>query len=204
MCCRYYLDTKESPRIYEAVIAAIKAAEKLDINIKASGDVRPNDIAPVIAPSAVNRNPISFPMKWGFAHPRRNNILIFNTRCETAAEKGLFCTSVDERRCLIPVSGYYEWKKQNKTDSKKYLFTSETPIYLAGLYVRSSKALLPCFSILTMDSPDMIKEIHNRMPVIVTEEQKEAWLGGILTVKDAFEWSFGKERIHFQFVPKTQ
>lgn len=78
---------------------------------------------------------------------------------------------------------------------EKYSFRSEEPIYLAGLYIRSSKAVLPCFSILTMNAPEPIKSIRSRMPVIVTESQKEDWLQGKLAIKDAFQWSAGKESV---------
>lgn len=195
MCGRYYLDTIDDAYVKEAVTAAKASADKLGIEMKTSGDVRPTDIAPVIAPSSVSRKPIAFPMKWGFPHPKKEKILVFNTRSETAEEKDLFCTSIDERRCLVPVSGYYEWKKQEKGKSEKFRFKGEEPLYLAGLYIRSSKAVLPCFSILTMDAALAVRDIHLRMPVIVTGAQMEEWLSGRLLIREAPLWSFGKDRI---------
>ena len=67
--------------------------------MKTSGEIRPTDVAPVIAPSALNRRIGAFPMRWDFQRPRRG-MLVFNTRMETAPEKDLFVSSIDERRCI--------------------------------------------------------------------------------------------------------
>ncbi len=180
MCGRYYLDDEiRDERLSEQINQAMRIATKISAPMKASGDIRPMDIAPVIAPSALNRRIGAFPMQWGFNHPTRDKILVFNTRMETATEKDLFISSVDERRCLIPASGYYEWKKIDRNKKERYAFYTEDrkPLYLAGLYIRTSdKYRLPCFSILTQDAEPRIKEIHPRMPVIVPYSRAEEWL----------------------------
>lgn len=195
MCYRFYLDTENDAHVTSAVNTALSFAAKYNIEMKCSGDIYPTNIVPVIAPSATSRKPIVFPMRWGFDHPKRDNIFVFNTRCETATEKDLFITSTEERRCLIPVSGYYEWKKLSKTSAEKYAFSAPVPLYLAGLYVRSSKAPIPSFSVLTMNATEAIKPIHARMPVVLTENQQEGWLGAKLPIKDAFQWSGGKDEL---------
>ena len=106
-------------------------------------------------------------------------MLVFNTRMETAPEKDLFVSSIDERRCLIPASRYFEWKKTDADRKTRFAFAAETgdPLYLAGLYVRTSdKRQLPCFSILTQDAEKSIREIHPRMPVLVPFSRTEEWL----------------------------
>ena len=104
---------------------------------------------------------------------------VFNTRSETVLEKQLFVTSVDERRCLIPASCYYEWKKLDAKRKEKYAFYAENrePLYLAGLYIRTSDThRLPCCSILTQAAHPEIKSIHDRMPVIIPFSRAEEWL----------------------------
>ena len=126
----------------------------------------------------LNRKPGAFPMQWGFTHPTRG-MLVFNTRSETAAEKDLFCTSIDERRCLIPASRYFEWRKIDPKRRERYAFCAEDgePLYLAGLYLKTSDHVrLPCFSILTCDAAPAIRAIHPRMPVIVPYSRAEEWL----------------------------
>ena len=179
MCGRYYLDEEiQSERLLTQMKQAMRISARICANMKTQGEIRPTDIAPVIAPSSLNRRIGAFPMQWGFVHPKRG-MLVFNTRSETAAEKDLFVTSVDDRRCLIPASGYYEWKKTDNGKKDKYAFFSESgePLYLAGLYIRTSDAnRLPCFSILTRDAEKDLKAIHPRMPVIVPYEKAEEWL----------------------------
>ncbi len=181
MCGQYYLDDEICDELLaEQLKHAILISTKLSARMKTCGAIRPADIAPVIAPSALRRRIDAFPMQWGFKHPTRG-MLVFNTRMETATEKDLFVSSIDERRCLIPASGYYEWKTIDKTKKKKerYAFTAENgdPLYLAGLYIRTSNEhRLPCFSILTQDAQSEIKAIHPRMPVIVPYSRAEEWL----------------------------
>lgn len=179
MCGRYYLDDEiRDERLSEQIKQAMRIATKISAPMKTSGEIRPTDIAPVIAPSALNRRIGAFPMQWGFNHPTKG-MLVFNTRMETATEKDLFVSSIDERRCLIPASGYYEWKKIDRNKKERYIFNAENrePLYLAGLYIRTSEEhRLPCFSILTQDAESEIKVIHPRMPVIVPYSRAEEWL----------------------------
>ena len=111
MCGRYYVaDNDPDVILAEYIAEARKRADIMKVPLVTSGEVRPTNIAAVIAPNARDRRPAAFPMKWGFIHPHRG-MLVFNTRSETAAEKPLFVTSIDDRRCLIPASCYYEWQK---------------------------------------------------------------------------------------------
>ena len=179
MCGRYQLDPDEmGERLTEQVEEAKRLAACLGLEMHTSGEIRPTDIAPVLAPSAVQRRTQAFPMQWGFSHPYKG-MLIFNTRSETAAEKDLFCTSIDDRRCLIPASCYFEWHKTEQNRKERYAFFAEDrkPLYLAGLYVRSRDwRQPPCFSILTRDAASNIKALHPRMPVLVPYEREEEWL----------------------------
>lgn len=156
---------------------AAEVAERLRVSMKTEGEIRPTDVAPVIAPSRGERRPDSFPMRWGFLHPRRG-MLVFNTRSETAAEKEMFFESINERRCIIPAACYYEWKKTETGRKEKYSFRAEDGgmLYIAGLYVRAPESEVPCFTILTQDADRSIKELHPRMPVLVPRFRAEEWL----------------------------
>ena len=179
MCVRYYLDEEiDDETLEELLEQSLRIAAKLSAKIKVSGDIRPTDIAPVIAPSSRNRSVGAFPMQWGFTHPKRG-MLVFNTRMETAKERDMLAGSVNDRRCLIPASGYYEWKKTDPRKKDRYAFRAEdgSPLYLAGLYIRTSdEHRLPCFTILTQDADRSIKELHPRMPVLVPYSRAEEWL----------------------------
>ena len=179
MCGRYKLEDKiDDERLEEQVRQAIRIAAKLDAKMKTSGDIRPTDIAPVIAPSSRNRALGAFPMQWGFIHPKRG-MLVFNTRMETAQERDMLAGSVQDRRCLIPASWYYEWKKIDPRRKERYAFRAAdgAPLYMAGLYIRTSdEHRLPCFTVLTQDAEKSIKDLHPRMPVLVPYARAEEWL----------------------------
>ncbi len=179
MCGRYQLasDLKDG-WLKEQIEKAFSLSKRFNVNMKTEGEIRPTDIAPVLAPSSLHRTMGAFPMQWGFTHPTRG-MLVFNTRMETAPEKDLFVTSVDERRCLIPASRYFEWKKLDANRKQRYAFSSEDgePLYLAGLYIRTSDVhRLPCFTILTQDAEKSIRGIHPRMPVLVPRDRAAEWL----------------------------
>lgn len=190
MCGRYeiYQEIRDE-RLEELIREAMRVSGKICANMKTSGEIRPTDIAPVIAPSALNRRIGAFPMQWGFRHPTRG-MLVFNTRMETAPEKDLFVTSVDERRCLIPASRYFEWKKNEEGRKERYAFFAEDggPLLIAGLYVRPPQGLiLPCFTILTRDADRSIRALHPRMPVLVPETRAEEWLSGKTDLPDMLQ-----------------
>ena len=179
MCGRYKLEDKiVDERLEEQVCQAIRIAAKLDAKMKTAGEIRPTDVAPVLAPSAHDRTIGAFPMQWGFVHPKRG-MLVFNTRMETAQERGMLAGSIDDRRCLVPASCYYEWKKIDPKRKERYAFRAEdgSPLLMAGLYIRTSDPRrLPCFTILTQDAEKSIRELHPRMPVLVPFGRVEEWL----------------------------
>ena len=161
-----------------AMAQAVRVAQKLGVNMKTDGEIRPTDIAPVIAPSARDRSLGAFPMQWGFNHPKPG-MLVFNARVETARERGMLAGSVDDRRCLIPATCYYEWKKTEAGKKERYAFRPESGsiLLMAGLYIRTSDPRrLPCFTILTQDAEKSILNLHPRMPVLVPLSRAEEWL----------------------------
>ena len=157
---------------------AVRVAEKFGVKMKTEGEIRPTDVAPVIAPSARDRSLGAFPMQWGFTHPKRG-MLVFNTRMETAQERGMLAGSIDDRRCLVPAECYYEWKKIDPKRKERYAFRAAdgSPLFMAGLYIRTSDVRqLPCFTILTQDAQKAIRDLHPRMPVLVPWSRAAEWL----------------------------
>ena len=112
-------------------------------------------------------------MKWGYQLP--DGKLIFNTRSETAAQKGMFSDGMRQRRCLVPADSYYEWQKTGQKKQKYEISPSDLDgFFLAGIYrVEQGR---PVFSILTKEPVESIAFIHNRMPVILPNEAMSDWL----------------------------
>ena len=179
MCGRYrFGEGKWDEDLAVTMAQAVRVAQKFGVKMKTEGEIRPTDVAPVIAPSARDRSLGAFPMQWGFTHPKRG-MLVFNTRMETAQERGMLAGSIDDRRCLVPAECYYEWKKIDPKRKERYAFRAAdgSPLFMAGLYIRTSDVRqLPCFTILTQDAQKAIRDLHPRMPVLVPWSRAAEWL----------------------------
>lgn len=110
-------------------------------------------------------------MHWGFLQKEKKNLLI-NARVETVLERSLFRDSVRRRRCIIPARYFYEWDRQKN----KVQFERENSpfLYMAGFY--------DCFQgeerfiILTTNANDSMSGVHDRMPLLLEEEELQAWV----------------------------
>ena len=104
-----------------------------------------------------------------------------NARSETAHEKPSFRAAFKKRRCLIPVTGFYEWRldpgEKKKTPYKVTLIGQDQPIfYLAGLWEFWEPQQMLSFTILTTGPNEFISNLHDRMPVILPREVHQMWL----------------------------
>lgn len=105
---------------------------------------------------------------------------LINARSETAAEKPAFRAAFKYRRCIIPASGFYEWQKQNGSKQPLYIYHADKELLgLAGLWEHwqspDGSEIESC-TILTTGPNELMKPIHNRMPVILEPVDYETWL----------------------------
>lgn len=105
---------------------------------------------------------------------------MINARSETVAEKPSFRAAFKRRRCLIPASGFYEWQKLASGKQPTYIHPKEAPMFaLAGLWETwhsSDGGEIDSCTILTTSPNELMRPIHNRMPVILEPEDFEMWL----------------------------
>ena len=104
---------------------------------------------------------------------------MINARSETAAEKPSFRSAYRKRRLLIPASGFYEWKKSGQAKQPYYISSKDgAPFSFAGLWERWEKGEEPLESctILTTVPNALLKDLHDRMPVIIRPEDYRDWL----------------------------
>ena len=140
---------------------------------RAEGEIFPSAVMPAIATSRSGERRI-FPMKWGFSGTKG---LLINARAETAAEKETFRDAWARHRCVIPASWYFEWEHdENKKAGKKYALRPEREglIWLAGLYRMENS--FPVFVILTRSADEEILWMHDRMPVLLPENEVNEWI----------------------------
>ena len=104
-----------------------------------------------------------------------------NAKAETVAEKPSFREAFKRRRCIVPVSGFYEWKKAGKTKHPFNIFQREKQILsLPGLYEQwkaPNGELLKTFTIITVPANNFVQPLHDRMPAIFTSpDAEQSWL----------------------------
>ena len=164
MCGRYQFTLEQCEEIRRIAQAIDR---KYGNGAWAPGEIRPTALAPVLIASDSGVHPEL--QTWGYKFPGRP---IINARAETAEEKPTFRNSVQSRRCVVPSTGFYEWDKEKR----KYFFSlpDEDALYMAGLYDwRDGKF---CYCVLTTAANESMREIHPRMPLVLTREQIIPWL----------------------------
>ncbi len=178
---KYILDAEESPLFQKFVANGITKIS--------SGEIRPTDTVPVIA-SDRKGNPSIFPMKWGFRIPSQH--LIVNARVETAMVKPSFRDSWKEHRCIIPASYYFEWKHFKDSEGKittgnkcAIRSVSDEIIWMCGLYRIENG--LPVFVVLTKEATDAVVNIHDRMPVLLSEKDVNSWISPYVTAESLLD-----------------
>lgn len=124
-------------------------------------------------------------LRWGFiphwAKAPNDGPLLINARSETIAEKPAFRGAARERRCLIPVTGFYEWTKD--ADGNRlpwYILPAEGgPMAFAGVWQVWDKGEAPMTTcaIVTCGANAPMSAIHHRMPVILAQKDWPLWLG---------------------------
>jgi putative SOS response-associated peptidase YedK len=125
-------------------------------------------------------------MRWGLVphwakDPGIGSRLI-NARAESAAGKPAFRDAVARRRCLLPADGWYEWQRSG--DHKQPFFITPadgSPLALAGLWStwrgpESTAAPLVTCAVLTTEAVGPLREIHDRMPLVLSAHAWQAWL----------------------------
>ncbi|GAA0253794.1 SOS response-associated peptidase [Haladaptatus pallidirubidus] len=105
---------------------------------------------------------------------------IINARSETADEKRVFQDAWESRPCLVLSSGFYEWQQQNGGPKQPYrVYREDTPAFaMAGLWEvwENNEQAIPCVTILTTEPNEVMKPIHNRMPVVLASDDEDRWL----------------------------
>ncbi len=106
---------------------------------------------------------------------------MINARAESLSQKPAFRTALRRRRCLIPASGFYEWRKVPGGKAPMYIqMESGRPFAFAGLWDEwhdPGGMVVPSCTIITVEPNALLASIHNRMPAILRQERYRQWLG---------------------------
>lgn len=159
-----------------------------------SFNVAPTDSAAIVLDSHRTAPPTRRlePARWGlvpsWAKDAAAGARAFNARAEDLQRRPMFRGALRERRAVVPVTGYYEWKQEDGRKRPHFIHPSDgSPLYLAGLYewwrdrARADDdpdRWLLSFTILTRDSVGALGSVHDRMPVTVSADAASEWLSG--------------------------
>lgn len=156
-------------------------------------NVAPSQPAPVVRMQDAGRRTAAM-LTWGLVPSWASDAAIghrmINARAESLSEKPAFRAAFARRRCLVPVSGFYEWHTQAQGRRKQPFVierSDQQPFMLAGLWERWTRgpAPLETFSIITTEANELLRPLHDRMPVILADADLDLWLDPQLADLDA-------------------
>ncbi|MFP4104535.1 MAG: SOS response-associated peptidase [Phycisphaerae bacterium] len=177
MCGRYTLTVP-----IEQVEKLFDVDQATEQDIPPRYNIAPTQNVPAVIENTDRKRQLRL-FHWGLIpfwadDPAIGNRLI-NARIEGAAQKNAFKAAMKYRRCLIAADGFFEWKKS--ADGKQPLLfrrKDRRPFALAGLWETWKKAdqTVRSCTILTQEPNELVKPVHNRMPVVLPKDKWEKWL----------------------------
>lgn len=177
MCGRY--DLNESPQMLALYFLLSETPGSYS-----NADVRPTNTAPIIRVEEGRR--VRALAKWGLIPSWSKDEQIakhtFNARAETLAEKPSFRASFKRKRCLVPVSAFFEWQAipgQKKKQKLRFGSPDGSPLALAGLWdvwMPPERLPIESYTIITTAANQLLEPIHERMPAVLGRSDWDAWL----------------------------
>jgi putative SOS response-associated peptidase YedK len=145
-------------------------------------NIAPGQRAPVVAEDGRGRR--MGLLQWGLVpawkeEPRAG---LINARAESVATKPSFREAFARRRCLVPADGFYEWRRETDTGRKTPFWIhplGDPLLTFAGIWeswTRTGVEPLHTFAILTTSANEDVRHVHDRMPVIVRDEDRARWM----------------------------
>ena len=178
ICGRYTVFTEEEIIEMRAIIDEI--GRRFGPEAIKTGEIFPTNTAPVLTLNDHRLAPL--PVAWGFPHWDGKGRPIINARSETALEKRMFSKPLLTRRCVIPSTGFFEWSHvDGKAKKDKFLFRrpGEKMLYMAGMVdaLKGKDGVVrDTFVILTTRANASMSPFHDRMPVVLSPDEREDWL----------------------------
>lgn len=122
-------------------------------------------------------------LRWGlvpaWAKDIKMGARMINARSETVHQKPAFRSALRRRRCVVPVNGWFEWRRENAEKQPYWIRPAGADVFsLAGLWERWDKGDDPVetFTVLTTGACPSLADIHHRQPVLVDDDSLDEWL----------------------------
>lgn len=172
MCGRYYVDdetAREIEKVLRHVDERLRQQSMISVKKIAANDIHPTEQAPVLA--GKGSSVYCGWQRWGFRGLHGKQV-IFNARCESAMEKSLFRDSIRHNRIVLPATYFYEWNRQKE---KHTFYRQDTPIlFMAGCCRQYEDG--ERFVILTTRANASMRPVHERMPLILEQNEIVPWI----------------------------
>jgi putative SOS response-associated peptidase YedK len=186
MCGRYANFLDEQDLLDDFAVA--EAADDARL-LPPSWNIGPMQLAPIVTLTpagegvAAHSHRRLVAARWGlvptWAKDSSMGAKLFNARSETVAEKPSFRAAFAQRRCLVPASGYYEWQARAGGKQPYFIYPEdESPLAFAGLWEtrKDSDVRTFTFSVLTTAARGDLAAIHDRQPVMLRTDERDAWM----------------------------
>ena len=177
MCGRFTLNKSG-----EAIASAFQLTEVPQVQPRYN--IAPTQLVPTVLHTAENNNRQFHQLRWGlipsWAKDPQMGARLINARAETVTEKPSFRSAFRQRRCLVIADGFYEWQRQERKKQPFYFqLQNGQPFAFAGLWERwrspDGEEIQSC-TILTTEANEILRPIHDRMPVILDSKDYDLWL----------------------------
>jgi putative SOS response-associated peptidase YedK len=182
MCGRSSI-TKTEKQIEERFGSTFYSDDLERYNPLPNYNVAPTHMHPLI--TNVEKDKINI-FRWGlipnWSKDEKIGYNMINARIETLLEKTSFKNLISNKRCIVPMDGFYEWKTEGKEKQPYRIFTKDQEIFCcAGLYDswrHPDGRTVNSYTIITLEANEFMSEIHHRMPAILTNISERMWLNG--------------------------
>ena len=175
--------------------AALRAAysmleileEEIGEELTANYNCAPTDSLPIIRHRPGRDAAVLETAHWGlvpfWARDRKSAARMINARAESLGERRAFRDSAERRRCLVPATGWYEWRKEGSA-RQPCVFESQGVMTFAGLWAWNSSLSLVSYTIVTVAANSVVEPWHDRMPAMLGEHELAGWLDPDATLAD--------------------
>ena len=177
MCGRFALYAPHSKihEFFDADVGALEFAPRYNI--------APMQVAPIIRQRPSGERVVHL-LRWGLipSWSKDESIAtkLINARGETVAEKPSFRAAYKSRRCVVPASAFYEWQKTQGGKQPYLIHPVGGELFgFAGLWerwTRQDAEPLDTFTVITTDANETMRPVHDRMPVILAQEDFAVWM----------------------------
>lgn len=176
MCGRFTLITEP-----EKILGRFRI-QQMHFDLQPRYNIAPGQMIPAIIEDRRQRK--IGQLKWGlvpsWAQDEKIGYKMINARAETLTEKPAFRRLFERKRCLIPADGFYEWQQRKSGKQPMRIMMKSGELFaFAGLFdtwIKPDGQKVHSCTIITTKPNEVVADIHDRMPVILREEDEAMWL----------------------------